>query len=192
MATRTTVGAQGLIEVDATQVEVLLTKMAHATSPPSLQAFLLARASAWLRNATGTNFATETAPGGRAWAALRPATEEIREDGGYPPRHPINERDGEMKEWLTTSWGDASMTSNGAELVWPSKSTPLSEEKLRTAQMGSKRGDNPMFQNARTVPRPVIGLEAVDVAAVLGLLSDHLSMMLGGTSNIHDTLPAGL
>lgn len=177
-----------VFEVDSSQVDLLEAGLQRALSPTSIEGFLLTKAAGYLQEITGINFAHETSRDGQAWEPLHDATNAIREQDGYSPEHPINERTGELREWLTNSHGDVAPGLDGAELTWPSEGDPDAERKLQVAQQGSKRGENPLFPSSATNPRPVIGAGEVDLAILLALLGDHLISSLGGGSNIADLL----
>lgn len=85
---------------------------------------------------------------GIQWKELAWFTIQEREHHGFPGRHPINERTGEMVEVLTQ---EADVDQTGPDeftAEMPGRMTPFVEQKVRTAQFG-----DPF---SKTVPRPVL------------------------------------
>ena len=110
------------------------------------------------------------------WAELRPATVAIRELAGFPGAHPINDRTGGMRRWLTSATGSTSSSGDGRALEWPNKGTSKQEEKLATAQEGARVPP--------TVPRPVLALSSVDMALITEALVDHVEDVWRSTAVI--------
>lgn len=111
------------------------------------------------------------------WAELRPATQAIRELAGFPAKHPINDRTGGMRRWLTSASGTATTSpGDGQSLTWPDRGTSNLEEKLAVAQEGT---DDPP-----TVRRPVLAVSEVDMALVTEALVDHIEDIWQSTAVI--------
>ncbi len=182
-----TVSAHVQIIVDDTDVRHLLDTFEDSVTPISLERLLSGGVADALRYRAQNRFTSEGDGASGKWAALRPATEDIREFLGYPRAHPINKRSGELRKFIGQSKGSAVTMPDGAAMIWPelSRSGDI-EDKLEVAQRGSPRGANPWFLNARTPARPVVALDQVDVALVLVAVSTHLetSMRAGGFSVI--------
>lgn len=172
------------ITVDAKDVDHLLSAFANAISPMSLEMLLSGGVADALRFRAQNRFTTEGDSASGNWAALRPATEEIREFFGYPRAHPINTRSGELRRFVGQSHGTARPAVDGAELTWPGPAGGDVEDKLKVAQKGSPRGSNPWFRTARTPQRPVVAVDQADLAEILLAVGRHLedAMRTGGFS----------
>lgn len=179
-----TVKATVDIVVDDKDVQRLLQSFERAVSTLSLEYLLSNGIADALRWRAQNRFTTEGDSASGKWAALRPATEEIREFLGYSRAHPINKRSGALRQFVGQSKGAVLAMPDGAAMMWPNLAAGDLEDKLRVAQQGSRRGANPGWPSARTPRRPVVALDQADVALVLGAVGRHLedSMRLGGFS----------
>lgn len=163
------------VVVDSRDVEAMLARAASAVSGPSLALFMRASADPYLRRRAQERFASEgDAAVGGGWRPLRESTAQIRTELGYRPRHPINRRTGELEEFITGGVGSVVSEPQGAMLTRPARQ-PAGEvrDKLETAQRGR---DDP-----HTLPRPVLGLDTIDLQAVMVSLEAHItkSMLVG-------------
>ncbi len=156
-----------LVVGDTTGVQAMLAHLETKLAPPNMGAFLMTRVDPFLQTRAGQRFQDEGDDVVGAWAPLKPATEGIRAAQGYGPSHPINRRQGELEDYIVNSGGGVTIHPAGATLTFPG--TPASGEladKVRTAQVGR---DIP-----RTVPRPVLGVNERDLAAVLTMMALEL------------------
>jgi len=149
---------------DTAGVQAMLTHMEQKLSPVNVSAFLMTRVDPFVRARATDRFRGEGDDVVGAWAPLRPATEVIRANQGFGAAHPINRRTGELEDYISNTPGSVTAHPFGATLTAPG--TPASGElldKVRTAQAG--------VANPPTVPRPVMGLNERDLAAVLTMMA---------------------
>lgn len=130
--------------------------------------------------AIGEGFAFEGVPTivgeGNNWKELSWFTIQEREHAGFPGRHPINERTGDMKDALTHSPTVRMEGPMEFSATIPERTTPFLETKILTAQEGD------VF--SKTVARPV--LPAINEAEAVVLtqiaeasLQDTLNQLYG-------------
>lgn len=153
--------------VDASQAQKALTRLEYNLSNQSLERLLHDDFAVWLQHRAEGRFGTEGDEVVGKWQPLQLATLLIRARQGFPTA-PINVRTGQMKAFLTGSFGDVNPRAGGILLEWPSSrnyGTGLLE-KLQTAQFG--RDDPP------TVARPVAGVGELDSIYMVGELTAHL------------------
>lgn len=146
-------------------VERMLHRLDIALSPQGLAGFLQSEVDPYLRGRAESRFEQEGDDVTGKWAPLLPATQNIRAEMGYGPDHPINIRTSELHDYITQ--GDAATTIFpwGAGITLPG--TPP-EGELLEKMMRAQSGDE------RTVPRPVLGMNQTDLAAVLLLLARYI------------------
>ena len=158
--------AAGFIDIqivgDTVGVQAMLLHLEAKLYPPNLAYFLGVEVDPYLRNRAEARFQDEGDDVVGKWEPLHPATINIRQQQGYGSG-PINRRTGELENYIT-SVGDVTPHPAGATLTLPG--APASgelAEKVQTAQIGK---DYPA-----TVPRPVLGMNETDLAAVLTMLA---------------------
>jgi len=161
------------ITVDASGPQRMLRKLDLALTSSGLQIFLGTAVGPYLKKRASDRFASEGDDVTGKWAELLPATQAIRQMGQWPvgASHPINRRSGELENWVTKSNVLAVPTSTGAALQYP-RDAPKGElrKKVKTAQEG---GQAPNARNP-TVPRPVLGVNETDLAAISQMLIFYL------------------
>lgn len=159
-------------EWDPTAVDRTLQTIAEATSGGSLMGFLQVAANPYMTDEMVQRFAYEGDSKSGNWAPLTEATQKIREALGYDGSDPINERDGELMEFVLYSrvWLGG---SDWATVTMPGDPPSYElEQKLQHAQMGAQ--SNPMIPGAVTPPRPVLATGADDMAALLVMLQQWI------------------
>lgn len=167
------------IEVDASEVESLLSRVDYAIHPIALTDFMTGWAPGHLHRMAAERFAMQGDHVRGAWWPLAPATEEIRERYGFPPSEPINVRTGRLRDWLISDQGVVSPSADGVTMVYPGSAPSAAEEqKLATAQKG--RGGNGIIPTGRTPPRPVLSVSQYDLMGFMVGLSEHLYRYIGG------------
>lgn len=145
----------------------MLTAVNTVLNPLHMMGFLKAKVAPFIRQRAAARFASEGDDATGKWAALMPATQEIRSHLNLPisPTHPINRRTGELETYITQSDSDVfPLGMSGAQLTYPG-SAPTGRalsEKLATAQKGR---NHPL-----TTDRPVLGLSMTDLSYVIGAL----------------------
>lgn len=154
-----------IIIVDNRQADAVLLRLENALSDSSMEAFLLRNTADYIHERTRARFAGEGDDVTGAWQPLLPATEHIRMNLGYPGAHPINVRTGDMESYLT---GDSGAITGQTTWTFPAPGSATGElaEKIKTAQQGKAMPS--------TVPRPVIGMNNVDEAAITTDLEAYL------------------
>lgn len=147
------------IHTDSKSAEAILTRLESGVSIQGMAAFLGTVVGPYLQRRASSRFAREgdDAVGGK-WEPLRQSTVAIRESMGYGGSHPINRRTGELERYITQGRGDVVLSSEFAQLDFPSSRIPSGElgKKLEYAQTGRAAGNIP------SVPRPVLGLSEAD------------------------------
>jgi hypothetical protein len=149
---------------DTSGVQAMLMHLHNKLSPGNMASFLLGNVDPFLRTRASARFSGEGDDVVGSWAPLQPATQAIRVNKGYGADHPINRRTGELERYITGTMGSVAVTPLGSVLTSPG--TPPSGEladKVSTAQSGRAF--------PRTVPRPVLGVNERDLAAVLTMLA---------------------
>lgn len=156
------------IDVQEGDVERMLEAVNTFLSPFALMGFLSSTVSPYIRKRAKDRFRTEGDEVSGKWAALRPATQDFRENSNLPisPKHPINRRTDDLFDYVTNS-PDAvtALPGIGAQLTYPGKTptNPWVTEKVKTAQKGKAR--------PKTVPRPVLGVGMNDLVYVVGAIA---------------------
>lgn len=135
-------------------------------SESGLSDFLRDEVDPYLRDRVDARFAGEGDDAVGQWLPLATATENIRAAYGYAPDHPINERTGEMHEFLVNNPGQVTGLGQGAALEFPGSIDGEIATKIMTAQLGR---DFPPTQ-----PRPVVALSNIDEEDVLNDLADYI------------------
>lgn len=152
---------------DIKGVQAMLSHLETKLLSPAVGAWLTAEVQPYLQERLKQRFDAEGDDVVGKWVPLTAATEAIRTSQGFPAAHPINDRTGELRNYLLNTPGAVNMSPAGATLTMPG--TPASGEladKLKTAQSGR---DNPL-----TVPRPVLGMNEADLAAVLTMMATEI------------------
>jgi len=157
-----------VITVETDNASTLMTQVMENLSDARLATWLAGPVDQFLRARAQARFSGQgSSEVGGPWAPLRDATVAIRESKGFPGARPINERTGQLRDLLTSTPGRTTMSSGftGYRLPGPDVVGDLAD-KLSTAQIGT---DNP-----RTVPRPVLATDAVDLEFLLVSLLEHV------------------
>ena len=161
------------IAITDAQVRAMLDQIELALLPGSLVAFLEGDVQDYLAEQIEWRFAFEGDRASGDWDRLSEATVHIREQAGFMGDSPINERTGELLRYLTEHY-DGRAIVGGAELQIPGDVSGTMEDKIRHAQVGAQPGENPLFPNSETPPRPVLALDEMDLEKVIELLSLYI------------------
>lgn len=149
---------------DEAGVQAMLLHLETKLSPPSLGVFLAAKVDPFLRVRSGQRFAGEGDDVVGQWLPLTAATQGIRQQMGYGAAHPINRRTGQLEDYIRNAPSNLTVHPAGANLTYPgTPATGDTLDKLQTAQQGSPFPATP--------PRPVLGVNERDLAAVLTMLA---------------------
>lgn len=157
------------------EVELLLSRLDAALSPIALVGFMEAAVGPFMLGRIANRFEQEGDDASGVWQPLQESTNQIREQMGYPPAHPINVRSGELKEFTTSSARSAAEPFGASVTIPDAQPTGELYDKLVTAQQGaSQTGYRP------TPARPVLAMDATDLAVVLMQLSQYVEKAAGG------------
>lgn len=111
-------------------------------------------------------FDTESGPNGDPWEPLKRTTIEMRRSLGFGAR-PINVRTAKMKNYFVRSRIDIIGHSDGViSYAFPQRAWPDKEMRIRLNQAAGLYRGGPA--------RPVVGMNGVDVAFVLGTMRKNL------------------
>lgn len=172
------------IMVQDHEAQRAIAALALATTPANYARFHYAFTSPYMRSKARDRFRTHGDAASGPWAPLRDATEEIRENAGFPGASPINVRTHELESFVTGKPGEVTITPIDAGFFFPNRPTSRAvKEKLQTAQMG-KPGGTPLFggrqgMGAPTPPRPVAAMDATDLIHTLAALEIFLTAEIG-------------
>jgi hypothetical protein len=179
-------GSNIVFTSDAKSVELMLLRTEMALSV-GMYAFFETQMATWLSERAERRFDSEGDDVSGKWDPLAPATEKIREAGRLAGRwsvgdaHPINQRTGELKDYITAGEGDTFTGMGNTEFIYPSVNLIGGEipDKMRTAQEGAAvKGTQARFMNPAP-PRPVLGVNEVDLGFMLTALSMHVGSWSG-------------
>lgn len=98
--------------------EALIAKAALWLDDGHLSDFTQDQFQEIMRDVSRSNLATESDKAG-PWQPLSNATIFLRQMAGFPGEHPINERTGQMKNFLLNAKARGGPTGGGAEFEWP-------------------------------------------------------------------------
>lgn len=178
--------AQGSVWVDAESVLKLLNDVERSVAPPALAFFLSSMVSPYFEDQIVDRFAGlggDGVPGG-SWAPLQESTVRIRHALGFYDDYAINERSGDLLEWIAMS-REFTQTPIGAGMSIPDEDEGNGElwHKLKVAQVGHVQSASEMIPGAYTPPRPVLTMNDEDLIAVTKML--HIFVMnFIGRSNV--------
>lgn len=157
-----------LVRVQKDEVLLKLGRLDRALSGDMLEGFLKNAAVPEMQERSNINFEEQGTSEG-PWDALKEITQQYRAQQGYNPAFPINVRSGAMRDFVTSSPGVSRSLSDGAEVTFPGPAPDGGvETKFETAQIG----------DSRTVPRPVVTLDAQDAATMLGFLDAWIHLFV--------------
>lgn len=176
------VGLNVEVEVDPFPVNRMLGYVLRTVDGASLARWLVDDAHEYFREEIAMRFAYEGDKKSGAWAPLHDATIDIRRALGYGGDSPINERTGELFDFVTTQY-DINMGQTWALLTFPGDPpTASARQKLETAQLG--RADNPLDGYGPTTRRPVLAVDETDLMELMVSLESYI--MLGVVGRLGD------
>lgn len=154
---------------DTAGVQAMLVRLDDAISPVGLGLWMTAFVDPYLRARSAERFSQEGDDVSGKWLPLSAGTQAIRAQQGYPPSHPINRRSGRLEDYIVGTRSSVISHTAGSKLVYPG-TAPQGEtaDKVRVAQQGFSAGG--MY----TPPRPVLGMNERDLAAILLGLANHV------------------
>jgi hypothetical protein len=164
-----------LLRWEERQVRLRLTALHMAISGYGLSAAISTRFTPYVRDVTAKRFDSEGDSVSGTWAPLMASTAKIRENTGFPPRHPINVRTGLMRAWASNgSFSGSLVTESTTKMSYPS-SEPTGQlyNKMLMAQKGGKGPSGAMVP-----PRPVLGWGPKDLFALLTIMEWHIKAVI--------------
>lgn len=155
------------IEVQEKDALYLLARVRESVNAAHLTEFMRGPVEKWFHDRIDKRFESEGDDVSGKWAPLKERTQQVRFAAGFNPTWPINVRFGDLRDWLL-SGGTTIAISGGAQYKLPSDVGTGSEvaQELYTAQFGRAF--------PATVPRPVLGMDAKDLEAVLTALNEFI------------------
>jgi hypothetical protein len=158
-------------------VKAMLDVVMEALSPAALVVFMTGVVGPYLAERGEKRFKGEGDDVVGNWEPLSMATQAIRMGGrlagnwSVGDAHPINQRTGELEDYITQGRGDTITTGLDVVMTYPDQAmvNPELQDKMQTAQQG--RTQTPI-----TPARPVLGLNENDLLFVLTSLSVSIQM----------------
>lgn len=166
------VGESVTVTVDAKPVLAMLARAEHAISTVNIGQALRGSVADYLQERARERFASEGDDASGKWAPLSWVTVKMRQEQGYGSG-PINQRTGEMLDYLSDAEGELFSNEKRVLLRWPDQELPGGElgSKILHAQGGSV--DPP------AVARPVIAANETDLMGVLQRLGNQIYSDMG-------------
>lgn len=172
-------------DAKSAQHMLMMTEMALTIG---MHSFFEGEVSQWLQERAERRFASEGDDiSGGPWEPLADSTQRIRAAGRLSGQwsvgddHPINQRTGELKDYITSGEGDTFQTGSDTEFIYPSVALvndPELFDKMQTAQQGGGARRSQRFTNPAP-PREVIGVSEIDLGFMLTALSIHVGSWSG-------------
>lgn len=147
----------------------MLARMAFKLTAPAMSAWMQSAVVPYIQQRMANRFAGEGDDVVGKWSPLKMETEAIRLKHGYGGGHPINVRTGQMKNFLTGSFGNTTSAGGMTDLEFPHQGNVTGQLalKIMTAQGGSAFPPTPA--------RPVLGMNMNDSIAITALLAGYLN-----------------
>lgn len=152
------------------QADRMLDYLYGILSPVSMGAFLGLNIGPYLQSRARDRFQQEGDDVSGEWHPLSQVTQEIRARAQYGPSHPINQRTGELVDYITKSQFSVVASDVGAILTYPPKRTTSRRKSLRAKMTAAQRGKI----KPRTPARPVLGMNETDLAFVITTLAFYI------------------
>lgn len=161
------------IEIDASDAIKDMIRLGMAIDTGSLGAFMSTIADEHIKLRIENRFSSEGDDASGKWKELGWVTNEFRSNQGFQREHPINERTGELKEWILEDDPDISiMAYGGIQGTWPGEQpTGWLFKKFKTAQQGDER----------TQARPILAMDVTDLLAIQSALGAWIAGVTGMT-----------
>lgn len=153
--------------VDDRDAQRAIRRLEDNLTSHSLGRFLYLDVATWLQHRAMGRFGLEGDDAVGKWTPLKLSTLLIRARKGFPTA-PINVRSGQMKSFVTGSFGTVATRGGEEELTWPNVGNMQGSlaKKIMTAQMGKP--------SPATPPRPVIGVGELDSIYITAELTQHI------------------
>lgn len=156
--------------VDTSTAQLLMASIALRMQPAAMAGFMQASVVPYIQQRTANRFASQGDDVSGRWHPLAVATQQIRQQAGYQPSHPINVRTGQMRAFLTGSHGQVVSAGGMTQLEYPNPggAVGLLMRKVMVAQAGSAAPATP--------PRPVLGFSMNDTVAITAMVAGYLTI----------------
>ena len=154
------------IEFDDAKLMGNLARMRRAMEPVGIGSHIVLLAgpiNQWFQARAAARFKSEGDRASGKWKQLERATWSWRRRSGFPEKHPINVRTGDLKTLLTEEKPNIGHDGVGSFLLWPGggQNRGRRPEKMRQAAGQVRRRDG-----SPGTARPVVAWDLVDVAFV--------------------------
>jgi hypothetical protein len=170
--------AENLIKVepnkaDQEKLQRLLKALMESLSPRGMDNVLRTDIHPLMMDRVRDRFINEGDSTVGGWAPLSEATQEIRGSMGFGEEHPINERTGQLRRFVESSF-QMNKLGDTVELQMPGPfNSPTIEKKFRKAQQGKAPGSKIV-----TVPRPVLAVGQAENDMVTERFRMHIDRLL--------------
>jgi hypothetical protein len=177
------------IDIDASSVFAVTGAIELAVSPVGLMMYLQNYANPYFADQIADRFGYGGDSASGPWLPLSDATVKIRHGLGFTDDFAINERTQELLTFVLYE-RDFDYIADGASMDVPGRPyDTLLEKKLYTAQRGWTQGPDEMIPGAFTPARPVLAVDANDMAALLWALELHIINFVAGFFAPKGTFP---
>jgi hypothetical protein len=170
--------AENLIQVepnksDQARLDRMLRKLMSHLTPQGMDNILRTDIHPLMKDRVTDRFVNEGDKTVGGWAPLSEATQEIRGSMGFGEEHPINERTGQLRRFVESSF-QMNKLGDAVELQMPGPfNSPTIEKKFRKAQQGKAPGSKIV-----TVPRPVLAVGQAENDMVTERFRMHIDHLL--------------
>jgi len=179
------------ILVDDHEVQRAIAALEETLQGQHLLMFHQSATEPLLRRRARERFSSEgdAAVGGH-WEPLKESTEDIRRHAGFPSSHPINKRTGDLEGLITRGRNEFTAGGDWAAFFLPGRQGSKKQKAaLATAQKGApvghympkgwRKNNGTKPSPSATPPRPVIGLDEVDMAHTMSALQIWIASEVG-------------
>lgn len=161
--------ATELASVDSAQVDAMMERLQVALSPAAFIGFLVAEVEPFFLAIASENFGNEGDRSGQ-WEELAETTQTRRQMYGFAPAHPINQRTGELHDYVMQN-GIVAEEPEGASWTWPpTDRSGVLDKKYQTAQGGRNQ----------TPARPIVEVTDEDFGQLVVLLEEQIMSHMEG------------
>lgn len=155
---------------DATTARAMMAAIAVRMSAPMMQGFMQAAVVPYIQQRATDRFARQGDDVSGPWLPLAVATQQIRQQAGFQPAHPINVRTGQLRAFVTGSYGRVVSAGGMTDLEYPNPGNMMGilMRKLMVAQAGTPAPPTPA--------RPVLGFNMNDTVALTAMVAGYLTV----------------
>jgi len=155
---------------DARMAQLMMTSIGLRLMPGPMSGFMQSAVVPYVQQRVSNRFAGQGDDVVGAWQPLAAATHQIRQSQGYPGSGPINVRTGQMRAYLTGSYGKTTSAGGMTDLEYPNPGGAVGVlmRKLMVAQVGTPSPPTPA--------RPVLGFNMNDTVALTAMVAGYLTV----------------